>query len=668
MHYNEWEVNMNSFRVSGRRALRTAATLLVFMLALRIFAQNQSKPARPMLTVHVITDDGKPVPVSRYTFVVGHYDLVTTYFTGNGAGNSLTSVTLDATNSFKINWARADHYGLIVSGEDGLGAAEGEITLNTDGNFRDISVAYHRGASRIRGTARRADGTPFTNLVAIAPASPNRLYETFSLVEFTLKPDSQGRFVSQPLPPGIYRVAVGMARWINPGAPDYIEVTHTAKNDTSVTVREIPRGEKPVNTVNYIDLSKFPKRTALPDLHIRALDQNQKLMRSFSLGWYRAPADVSMNMADQPGGRDALKDRGPLGEYIIPAAPAGDYIVHIQSAEGFGWTVARVRPEPDGSYPTLDVPVITGNSRLTGQLNKADGTPYSGNVLIAFRDSPLFNPEMGFNTVWNVVAGADGKFSSPLLPPGRYSVSAREPRMAKEFLHDAGQDTEISLRPNMTQMIEGHVTAPDGKPLAGAIATLYPRRLYGMNPDQIYTAKPTDTSGRWSIELSDPINQTAGSNELTMLIRHPQFSPAVVELKTIEAKALAQIALDPPANLRVKLAEHRLLLQRITMEQFKTRLASAPWKAVVNYKDRPIYPLTDGDKQVTLNGATTEFVIPLVPRGVPITFGPSTGPAPWHMMGIFHTGETTTSLGNGITVPKGKGASEYLVEVMLSTN
>jgi hypothetical protein len=588
----------------------------------------------PNLFLRVACEDGRPIDGCRFSLGNGRVDDDGDFL---GKGPAFRFVTAAEASARRIGVAgvEAGLFSCLVAGNDGFGGLAGELVAGADGSFGELTIPYRRGTSRIRGYALEADGRPTAHQVAIAPLGVNEQISNprateYLWLELTAKVDKQGGFVSQPLPPGRYRVGVSTARtqYANPQA--YMVIDHRADADSSLTVQasavvyEPGRGDPrivgpPLETrVQYVP----SVREGEHPLPVRVIDQYGQPVRRYRI---KARIDrTQLTPADVP-----ILDWGEEGIFTIPNAMSEVYIFVVQNEEGFGYTRIEIRSEPDGTFAPVTVPFIRGDSRITGQILQADGTPYRGPVVFQFRKSPRLTDSISVGYNWRAQTDEQGRFASPILPPGDYEITAGEPRLSKQIEHATGRDTEVVLQPGSRQVFRGRVVDRAGQPVEGAMVTVFTQKVYAQDPETSWTTlRATDAQGQWSLEAPDPVNPSRGVNELGCRVDHPRFSITVIPAAAVAPDSFATIALDLPVNLHIRLVVNRNPRTGFNFrpvepgDRLMGALREIPWTMEIRSDRARIYPFIAWDAALTFDGYRGELLIPRAPRGVQLGIGP----------------------------------------------
>jgi protocatechuate 3,4-dioxygenase beta subunit len=193
------------------------------------------------------------------------------------------------------------------------------------------------------------------------------------------------------------------------------------------------------------------------------------------------------------------------------------------------------------SNAPLDVRAGSVSGRVTAQ---ATGAGIASAMISISKDDT--SDESDHDTI-EVQTDADGRFKSPALAPGNYSVGAAADAFA------AGSLTHIVVAPAEAKTgvdialaaggitLQGTVTDIGGGPIAETIITVYDQRPQNFDATASYAAK-TDANGKYRISLN------AGS--WTARAKHPNYAAARKNVELSNTTVTADFQLVPGGMIR----------------------------------------------------------------------------------------------------------------------
>lgn len=293
-------------------------------------------------------------------------------------------------------------------------------------------LEFPRGEVELRGQVTTHDGAPVADaLVVLERARP---FEESSVPVRGAYTDASGAFRLERLAPGAWRVVL----------------QHASVPPRSFTV-ELPAAAP----VSWPLAPPLPPIEAMPELARGALAGRVQLPAALG------PADLTgfevvlVPARETPGLAGATLRRAECdasGAFALPDLVLADYDVRVLPAwaRGGSWPeLARARCAHRAQGTRLELELVGGV--LAGTLLEAPGRPLVGAVVritsLAAKDA------LGKPQLWPpAVSDEDGRFTSELLPPGRYLLHARAGA--------AAQDLELEVRAGEVREVPFAALAP----------------------------------------------------------------------------------------------------------------------------------------------------------------------------------------------------------------
>jgi protocatechuate 3,4-dioxygenase beta subunit len=239
-------------------------------------------------------------------------------------------------------------------------------------------------------------------------------------------------------------------------------------------------------------------------------------------------------------GRDAARfpavtDAG--GRFEVKHVPAGSFDLAVR-AKGFAPLMVPALAVPPGHGTTdLGTVVLAPGAAIRGVVTDAQGEPVAdAEVLARGADRDGMSLVAGAGESPGVFTAADGSFVLADLAPGRtfdlaVTHTGYGPASAPGVAVPTPSPLRIVLRP--TARVSGRVTAPDGKPVAGATLTLDEERR-GFAGARGFSFQPTRKEGT-ADDLGGFSFADVSPGPFVLSAEAPHRQPA--ELRGLEAKA-----------------------------------------------------------------------------------------------------------------------------------
>ena len=408
----------------------------------------------------------------------------------------------------------------------------------------ELTVLLAPATARLVGTVTDADGRPVKGATVALGMGGQR-----GAVSLSATTDAKGRYRAGPLAPGGYAVSaveppegsslIRLYTW----RPHGVRQVSLADGQTATEDFQLPRGTRFVGRV--LDESGKPLAGAAVSCWLDvATEVGQRSVYQRVGQWYRGDATTDAEGRYSLGGVTLetyqIEVGRPVGRDLAPA------VLHDVNAR-----------EDGGDVKVQDVRLYKA-AALVGTVVGADGKPVQGAEAVV---------RVGWGrhgTMLTESTGADGRFTLRGLATGAYAVTVRPPAGSawceKQFERVTvvgGLTVERRLELARGAEVRGTVTAPDGRPVAGASVMA----RYGYHPRGKAT---TDERGRFALRgVSPPLQpgpRRRGGPQNQVIVSPTGDWPTLVQ----GTAPLPDVALGGTATVNVRMAEGVAIEGRVT--------------------------------------------------------------------------------------------------------
>ncbi len=407
--------------------------------------------------------------------------------------------------AFSIEADGESPYNLVICAAEGFARAEHVLRLTGPPSHR-ADFTLRAGAS-IQGTVRdRATGDPVAGMsVALAPTPPQAPLMFLQGAEslralHTVTTDGNGAFRFEGAPPGPHAVYPARATgqtvaYVPETAPRrYLDIE--AGREYLGADFEVALGGRLEGRITAGDGAPVRRAT----LTVTTEDPFPSEF-AFALSSHERPVDDIRVRADGDG------------RYAIAGLPFGTPLRVEASAPGYAAASAET-VELDAGAPaqTLDI-ALTEGGVIAGTVQYADGGPAAGALVHARVDGAVDGTAGGRRFHRETEADEDGAFRLEHLPPGDYTVTARDAdTWAFAAIEGEGQAAAVTLEdgeaaggvelilprtPGADGVIMGSVRNQGGAPMANLEVRAYP---HGWDSPRQRVSATTGPDGRFVLE------------------------------------------------------------------------------------------------------------------------------------------------------------------------